>query len=240
MLKLDILVLAVHPDDAELGCSGTILKHLALGHKVGVVDLTRGELGTRGSAELREREAAVASEILGLTVRENLGIPDGFFMNSREHQLEVISAIRKYKPEIVITNAYHDRHPDHGRASELVETAVFLSGLVKIETHVNDKSQDPWRPRLTLHFIQDNYIHPDIVIDVTQYWDKKMESIKAYGTQFHNPEADEEHETYISSPEFYHIIEGRAREMGKAIGVKYAEGFTSKKILGVDNLFYLR
>ena len=240
MPKLDILVLAVHPDDAELGCAGTILKHINLGYKVGVVDLTRGELGTRGSVALRNREAAIASQILGLTVRDNLDLADGFFKNDREHQLKVIAAIRKYQPEIIITNAYHDRHPDHGRANLLVEESAFLSGLIKIETEDNGKQQEAWRPKLTMHFIQDNFIRPDIVIDITDYWDKKMESIKAYGTQFHNPDADEENETYISSPEFYHIIEGRAREFGKSIGARYAEGFTCKKILGIDNLFNLR
>ncbi|MBW4891422.1 bacillithiol biosynthesis deacetylase BshB1 [Mucilaginibacter sp. HMF5004] len=240
MSKLDILVLAVHPDDAELGCGGTILKHIALGHKVGIVDLTRGELGTRGSAELRDKEAALAAEILGLTVRENLALADGFFKNDRDHQLKVISAIRKYQPKIVITNAYHDRHPDHGRASELVESAAFLSGLIKVETILDGKKQAPWRPGLTLHFIQDNYIQPDIVIDITEHWNKKMESVRAYGTQFFNPESDEKNETYISSPDFYDIIEGRAREFGKSIGVKYGEGYTSKKILGVENLFSLK
>jgi len=240
MTKLDILVLAVHPDDAELGCAGTILKHVALGHKVGIVDLTRGELGTRGSAETRDKEAALAAEILGLTVRENLGMADGFFKSDQEHQLKIIAAIRKYQPEIIITNAYHDRHPDHGRASELVETSAFLAGLIKIETYQDGVKQGAWRPKLTLHFIQDNFIQPDIIIDITDYWDKKMESVKAYGTQFHNPNADEKNETYISSPDFYHILEGRAREFGKSIGAKYGEGYTSKKILGVEHLFSLR
>ncbi|WP_295651995.1 bacillithiol biosynthesis deacetylase BshB1 [uncultured Mucilaginibacter sp.] len=240
MLKLDILVLAVHPDDAELGCAGTILKHIALGHKVGIVDLTRGELGTRGSAELRDIEAAAAAKILGLTIRENLGLADGFFANDKEHQLKVITAIRKYRPQIVITNAYHDRHPDHGRASDLVETSAFLAGLIKIETDFNGVRQEAWRPSLVLHFIQDQYIQPDIIVDITDYWDKKMESVKAYGTQFHNPGSNEKHETYISSPEFYYMLDGRAREFGKSIGVKYAEGFTSKKLLGVENLFDLR
>ena len=239
MLKLDILVLSVHPDDAELGCSGTILKHIAAGKKVGIVDLTRGELGTRGSAEIRDREAAAAGVILGLAVRENLGLPDGFFENTREHQLKVIAAIRKFQPEIVITNAYHDRHPDHGRANQLVETSAFLSGLRKIETHYEEQLQEAWRPNLVLHFIQDNYIRPDVVIDVTDYWDKKIESIHAYGSQFFNPNWENEPQTYISSPDFIKIIEARAMEFGKSIQVKYAEGFTSRKILGVDNLFDL-
>lgn len=240
MLKLDILVLSVHPDDAELGCSGTILKHIALGKKVGMVDLTRGELGTRGSAEIRDQEAAASAKILGLTVRENLGLPDGFFENTREYQLQVITAIRKYQPSIVITNAYHDRHPDHGRANELVETSAFLAGLRKIETLVDGVLQAAWRPELVLHFIQDNYIKPDILIDVTDHWDKKVESIYAFGSQFHNPEWEAEPQTYISSPEFINIVAARAMEFGKSIGVKYAEGFTSRKILGVDNLFSLK
>ncbi|HWZ35493.1 MAG TPA: bacillithiol biosynthesis deacetylase BshB1 [Mucilaginibacter sp.] len=240
MFKLDILVLAVHPDDAELGCSGTILKHIALGKKVGIVDLTRGELGTRGSAEIRDNEAAAAAEILGLTVRENLAIPDGFFENTKQYQLKVIEAIRKFKPEIIITNAYHDRHPDHGRACDLVSDAAFLSGLRKIETSLNGRPQQPWRANLLLHFIQDMYIQPDIVIDITEHWDKKLESIFAYQSQFHNPEWEQEPQTYISSPEFIAVVESRAREFGKAIQVKYAEGFTSRKILGVDSLFDLR
>ncbi|GAB2983147.1 bacillithiol biosynthesis deacetylase BshB1 [Mucilaginibacter puniceus] len=239
MLKLDILVLSVHPDDAELGCAGTILKHIALGKKVGIVDLTRGELGTRGSAEIRDKEAAASAKILGLSARENLGLPDGFFQNDKEHQLKVIAAIRKYQPQIIITNAYHDRHPDHGRASDLVEASAFLSGLRKIETSVNGEVQQPWRPELLLHFIQDEYIKPDILIDVTDYWDKKIESIQAFGSQFFNPNWENEPQTYISSPEFIQVIEARAREFGKVIHVKYAEGFTSRKILGVDNLFSL-
>jgi bacillithiol biosynthesis deacetylase BshB1 len=240
MIKLDILVLSVHPDDAELGCGGTIAKHIALGKKVGIVDLTRGELGTRGSAEIRDRESAAAAKILSLSVRENLAIPDGFFENTKEYQLKVITAIRKYQPEIIITNAYHDRHPDHGRASELVYASAFLSGLRKIETDIDGELQAPWRPNILLHFIQDEYIRPDVVVDVTGYWDTKIESIKAYGSQFFNPDWSDEPQTYISSPEFITIVEGRAREFGKSIGVTYAEGFTSRRILGVDNLFNLR
>ena len=240
MLKLDILVLSVHPDDAELGCSGTILKHVALGKKVGIVDLTRGELGTRGSVEIREQEAAASSDILGLAVRENLGIPDGFFENTREYQLKVIAAIRKYKPEIILTNAYYDRHPDHGRSSDLVDTSAFLAGLRKIETFEDGVLQEAWRPKQVLHFIQDNYIKPDILIDVTDYWDKKIESIHAFGSQFYNPDWEGEPQTYISSPEFINVVAARASEFGKSIQVKYAEGFTSRKILGVDNLFYLK
>jgi bacillithiol biosynthesis deacetylase BshB1 len=239
-MKLDILVLSVHPDDAELGCSGTILKHIAMGYKVGIVDLTRGELGTRGSAEIREQEAAAAAKILGIAIRDNLAIPDGFFENTREYQLKVIAAIRKYQPEIVITNAYYDRHPDHGRANELVEASAFLSGLRKIETFENGAPQQEWRPSQVLHFIQDNYIKPDILIDITEYWDKKIESVYAYGSQFYNPEWENEPQTYISTPEFINVVAARASEFGKSIGVKYAEGYTSRKILGVDNLFALK
>lgn len=240
MTKLDILVLPVHPDDAELGCAGTLLKHIADGKKVGIADLTRGELGTRGSAEIRDQEAATSAKILGISIRENLGLPDGFFQNTREYQLKVIEVIRKYQPGIIITNAYHDRHPDHGRASELVETSAFLSGLRKVETHVDGQTQQEWRPNQVFHFIQDRYIQPDFVVDVTAWWDKKIESVLAFGSQFYNPSWEDEPETYISSPEFIQVVEARAREYGKSIGVKYAEGFTSKKILGVDSLFDLR
>lgn len=240
MVKLDILVLPVHPDDAELGCAGVILKHNAMGKKSGIVDLTRGELGTRGSAEIRAREAAAAGRILDLAVRDNLSIPDGFFENTKEYQLKIVEVIRRYQPEIVITNAYHDRHPDHGRASDLVQTACFLSGLRKIETSDNGQPQEAWRPKQLLHFIQDMYIKPDIVVDVTDYWDSKIASVMAYGSQFHNPEWEEEPQTYISSPEFIVGVEARAREMGRAIQARYAEGFTSRKILGVDSLFDLR
>jgi bacillithiol biosynthesis deacetylase BshB1 len=240
-MKLDILVLPVHPDDAELGCAGTILKHIALGYKVGIADLTKGELGTRGTAEIRDEEAAKAAKILGLTIRENVGIPDGFFTNTPEYQLKVIETIRKYQPDIIITNAYHDRHPDHGRANELVETSAFLAGLRRIETIFEGKAQEAWRPKQVLHFIQDRYIKPDIIIDVTEHWDKKIKSILAYGSQFFNPDWNEdEPQTYISSPNFIKITESRAMEFGKSIQAKYGEGFTSRKLLGVDDLFTLR
>ncbi|RRN77407.1 bacillithiol biosynthesis deacetylase BshB1, partial [Pseudoxanthomonas sp. SGD-10] len=213
--KLDLLFIAAHPDDVELGAAGTVLKHKALGKKVGVVDLTRGELGTRGSAEIRDREAADASRILGLDVRENLAFRDGFFKNDEEHQTKIIEIIRKYQPEIVVTNAYYDRHPDHGRACDLVNDAVFLAGLPKIKTQLGGEEQQAFRPRLLLHFIQDTYIKPDIVIDISEFHDKKLESIRAYKTQFFVEGVSiDDPQTYISNPEFMEVVIGRAREFG--------------------------
>ncbi|WP_426325241.1 bacillithiol biosynthesis deacetylase BshB1 [Pedobacter sp. R-06] len=238
-MKLDILVIAVHPDDAELCCSGTILKHIALGKKVGIVDLTRGELGTRGTAETRDEEAADSAKILGLHVRENLSMRDGFFQNDEFHRLEVIKAIRKYQPEIILSNALEDRHPDHGRAGDLVYDSVFLSGLPKVETSIDGVKQEAHRPRLLLQFIQDRYLKPDIIVDISNHMDKKIESIKAFKTQFYNPDVDGL-QTYISSPEFFETVIGRAREFGKSIGATFGEGFTSRKLLGVDSLFDLR
>jgi bacillithiol biosynthesis deacetylase BshB1 len=240
-MKLDLLFIAAHPDDVELGAAGTILKYKKEGKKVGIVDLTRGELGTRGSAQLRDEEAAEAARILGIDVRENLKFKDGFFKNDEEHQKEVIRIIRKYQPEIIITNAYYDRHPDHGRASELVNDACFFSGLPKIITKNEDVNQEAWRPNLLLHFIQDYLTQPDIVIDITEFMDQKLASIRAYKTQFfvEGVELDEP-QTYISNPAFLEVIIGRAREFGKSMRVPFAEGFLSKKILGVDDLFNLR
>ncbi|WP_406823532.1 bacillithiol biosynthesis deacetylase BshB1 [Pedobacter sp. KACC 23697] len=238
-MNLDILVIAVHPDDAELCCSGTILKHIALGKKVGIVDLTRGELGTRGTAETRDEEAADSAKILGLHIRENLRLRDGFFQNDEFHRLEVIKAIRKYQPEIILSNALEDRHPDHGRAGDLVYDSVFLSGLPKIETSVDGILQDAHRPRLLLQFIQDRYLKPDIIVDISDHMDKKIESIQAFKTQFYNPDVEGQ-QTYISSPAFFESVIGRSREFGKSIGATFGEGFTSRKLLGVDNLFDLR
>lgn len=238
-MKLDILVIAVHPDDAELCCSGTILKHIALGKKVGIVDLTRGELGTRGTAETRDEEAADSAKILGLHVRENLRMRDGFFQNDEFHRLEVIKAIRKYQPEIILSNALEDRHPDHGRAGDLVHDSVFLSGLPKVETSIDGVKQEAHRPRLLLQYIQDRYLKPDIIVDISDHMDKKIESIKAFKTQFYNPDVDGL-QTYISSPEFFESVIGRSREFGKSIGTTFGEGFTSRKLLGVDSLFDLR
>lgn len=237
-MKLDILVFAVHPDDAELGCSGTILKHIAEGKRVGIIDLTRGELGTRGTAETRDSEAAESAKILGLHARENLGFRDGFFRNDEMHQLSIIQMIRKYQPGVILSNALHDRHPDHGRAGDLVNDATFLSGLTKIETKYNGTNQSAWRPRLLLQYIQDRYISPDIIIDISPYMDTKVKAIQAFKTQFYNPESGEP-DTYISSPEFLDSVMGRAREYGKSVNGEFGEGFTSRKLLGVSNLFHL-
>ncbi|MGJ1325011.1 bacillithiol biosynthesis deacetylase BshB1 [Sphingobacterium faecium] len=240
-MKLDLLVIAVHPDDAELGAGGTIAKYVAEGKKVGIVDLTRGELGTRGTAETRDREANDAASILGLTVRDNLALRDGFFNNSEEDKLAVIRAIRQYQPEIIITNAITDRHPDHGRAGHMVSEACFLSGLRKIETSYDGVLQEAHRPRLVLQMIQDYYIKPDIVMDITDFYAVKEKSILAYKTQFYTGEesGSDEPQTYISNPDFMESTAARAREFGRSIQVKYAEGFTVKKILGVDDIFHL-
>jgi bacillithiol biosynthesis deacetylase BshB1 len=238
-MKLDILVFAVHPDDAELGCSGTILKQIAAGRKVGIIDLTRGELGTRGTAVIRDQETIESTKILGLHVRQNLEMRDGFFRNDEEHQLKIIQMIRKYTPGIVLCNALHDRHPDHGKASDLVNDAFFLSGLPKIKTELNEEAQTAYRPRLLLQYIQDRYIEPDIIVDVSDFWDKKMECIHAFKTQFFNSASDDQ-ETYISSPHFLNVIEGRSRELGKSINVIHAEGFTCRKLLGVDDIMDLK
>jgi len=238
-MKLDLLVFAVHPDDAELGCSGTILKHIAAGKKVGIIDFTRGELGTRGTAEIRDEEAMASAAILGLHARENLRFKDGFFQNDEAHQREVIKMIRKYQPEVVLSNALHDRHPDHGRAGDLVNDACFLAGLPKLSTQLDGQEQMASRPRLVFQYIQDRYLEPDVIIDITEHMDTKIASIKAFKTQFYNPDLNEQ-ETYISSPDFFESVIGRAREFGKSIGATYGEGFTSRKLLGVDDLFQLR
>lgn len=240
-ISLDILVLAVHPDDAELGCAGTLIKHIRKGDKVGIVDLTRGELGTRGTAETRKEEARRAADIMGLSVRENLGMRDGFFINDEAHQKQIIQIIRKYRPRIVITNAYTDRHPDHGRACALVSDAVFLSGLRRIETHQGTQLQEAFRPELLLHFIQDYYIKPDIVVDISSVWPEKIKAIQAYTTQFFTEDQDSsEPQTYISKSGFMEGIAGRAREFGKYIQAEFAEGFTCKRLLGVEDLSVLR
>jgi len=235
-MKLDILVLAAHPDDAELGCGGTIINHVAAGYKVGLVDFTRGELGTRGTPKTREQEALASAKILGLTARENLNLPDGFFQNSKEHQLAVIKAVRKYQPSIVLANATHDRHPDHGRGSDLAFESCFLSGLTKIETIDENGKQIAWRPTALYHYIQSQFIEPDFVVDISETWEKKLEAIRAFKTQFFDP-ASKEPETYISNPGFLKMLEARAVEMGHAIGVKYGEGFIARRWIGVKSLF---
>ncbi|MFM9840852.1 MAG: bacillithiol biosynthesis deacetylase BshB1 [Cyclobacteriaceae bacterium] len=238
-MKLDILVFAAHPDDAELGCGGTIAKHVSLGYKVGVVDLTRGELGTRGTIQTRDEEAKDSAKILGLSVRENLNLRDGFFKNDEEHQLKLIQAIRRYQPEIVLANAIHDRHPDHGKGADLAFDSCFLSGLAKIETKEDGKLQQAWRPKHLYHYIQSQLIVPDFVVDVSTHWKIKMDSIKAFKTQFFDPTSSEP-ETFISKPSFLTFLEARAKEFGQSIGAEYAEGFTTKNRLGVDHLFQMK
>jgi len=235
-LDLDILVFAAHPDDAELSCSGTILAHVEKGLKVGVVDLTEGELGTRGSAEQRKKEAKKASELLRITVRENLGFRDGFFVNNEEHQLAVIKKIRKYKPRIVLANAIDDRHPDHSRASLMIKEACFLSGLKKIELEENGEKLNHWRPKNLFYYIQSKYMTPSFVIDISKYWKQKIEIIKAYESQFHNPLSSEKEQTFISTPQFLNFLEARARELGQICGVEYAEGFVADRYFMIDSL----
>jgi len=225
-MKLDILVMAAHPDDAELSCAGTILKHIAAGKKVGIVDFTRGELGTRGTSEIRLQESADATKILGLQARENLGIRDGFFRNDEETQLKLIEVIRKYQPDIVLANALEDRHPDHGKGAQLAIDACFLSGLRQIKTG----DLPAWRPTQVYHYIQDRYLEPDFVVDISSQWDQKEAAIRAFKSQFFDPNSAEP-ASYISSPDFLNFIQARAMEMGHKIGVKYGEGFQSQKTL---------
>lgn len=239
MPKLDILVFAVHPDDAELGCSGTIASHIANGKKVGIVDFTQGELGTRGTAEIRLQEADASKNVLGLLIRENLKMRDGFFKNDEEHQKQLIRIIRKYQPEIVLANAVEDRHPDHGRAAQLTTEACFYSGLRMIETTDNEgEEQEAWRPKSVYHYIQDRYIEPDFVIDISDFWEVKEQAIRAFKSQFYDPNSDEP-ESYLTSPEFLDFLKARSEVMGHKIGVKYGEGFTKSKMIGVKNLFDL-
>lgn len=235
-MKLDLLAIGVHPDDVELGCSGTIINEVKRGKKVGVVDLTQGELGTRGTIDTRYQEAAAAGIIMGISVRENLRMRDGFFVNDEAHQMQLIKIIRKYKPDVVIGNAINDRHPDHGRASKLIEDACFYSGLAKVETKDDDgQPQEKWRPAYVLHYIQDRYIEPHLIIDITDVFEQRMKAIEAYSTQF-KADGQDGPQTYISSPAFYESVIARARMLGKRIGVKYAEGFTSDKKIGISNL----
>lgn len=235
-MKIDILAFGSHPDDVELSCAGTLLVEKINGKTTGIIDLTQGELGTRGTAATRKTEAEAAAEILQVDVRENLEMADGFFLNDLEHQIKIIEVLRKYQPEIIFCNAPHDRHPDHGKGAKLVLDAAFLSGLRKIETtDKNGLSQEPWRPKYVLQYIQDRFIQPNFVIDVSAVFEKKLESIKAYGTQFHNPNLNEP-QTYISTPDFLESIIYRAKMMGKMIGVKYGEGFISEKMIGLKTV----
>lgn len=236
--KLDILAIGVHPDDVELGCSGTIINEIKNGKKVGVVDLTQGELGSRGTVETRYEEAAKAAMIMGVAIRENLKMCDGFFKNDQEHQRILIIAIRKYQPEIIITNSLSDRHPDHGRAARLTADSCFLSGLRKVETKDEEgNNQEPWRPKYVFHYIQDRYHEPDFVIDITDVFEQRMEAVKAYTTQFYNPDnEDDGPQTYISTAAFLESVIARARVIGKKIGVQYGEGFNTEKTLGLKNM----
>ena len=236
-MKLDILVFGAHPDDAELGAGATIAKEVAAGKKVGIVDLTRGELGTRGTAEIRDKEAEKAAIILGVVVRENLEFADGFFQNDKEHQLEIIRMIRKYRPEIVLCNAIDDRHIDHAKGAKLVSDSCFLSGLVKIDTKEDggEAWQEPWRPKMVYHYIQWKNLKPDFVIDVSGFIEKKREAILAYSSQFYDPNSDEP-ETPISSQNFLDSVNYRARDLGRLIGVSHAEGFTAERLVAVDGL----
>lgn len=239
-MKLDLLVIAAHPDDAEISCAGTIAKHVAMGYKVGIVDLTRGELGTRGTPEIRAAEAAEAAKILGVSVRDNLGLKDGFFQNDPTHQLAVVRAVRKYQPSIVLANAVYDRHIDHGKGASLAYDACFLSGLVRIETKDDDgKKQQPWRPSAVYHYIQSVYIEPDFIVDVSDHWETKMKAIRAFKSQFYDPNSNDP-ATYISSPHFIKMLEARAIDLGHAIGGLYGEGFTVRRYPGVNSLFDLR
>jgi bacillithiol biosynthesis deacetylase BshB1 len=234
-MKLDILAFGAHPDDVELGCAGTLLKEMSLGKSVGIIDLTRGELGTRGSATIRDQEANASAKILGVAVRENLGMRDGFFVNDEKHQLEIIKMIRKYQPEIVLCNAIDDRHIDHGKGSKLVSDSCFLSGLMKLETELEGEKQTAWRPKLVYHYIQWKNIEPDFVVDITGFTDKKIESILAYSSQFYDA-ASKEPESPISSKNFLESLNYRSRDLGRLSGVDHAEGFTVERYLAVNSL----
>jgi len=236
-MKVDILVITAHPDDAELSCGGTIISAVAQGKKVVALDLTRGELGTRGTAETRAEEATAAAKIMGLSARDNALLPDGFLANTRDQQMAILPFIRKYRPEIVITNAIRDRHPDHGKASELVSDACFLSGLKAIETSDRGQTQSAWRPRAVYHIIQDRRIEPDFIVDISDSFEQKMKAIQAYKTQFYTGETQKEDEvTPISTPAFMDGLKSRAREYGRLINVEYGEGFTTERPAGVKDL----
>jgi bacillithiol biosynthesis deacetylase BshB1 len=235
-MKLDILAIGVHPDDVELSCAGTILKHIAFGKKCGILDLTSGELGTRGSGELRLTEAANSAKILGVSIRDNLKMADGFFKNDKEHQLEIIKKIREFQPEIILCNAITDRHPDHGRAAALVSEACFYSGLIRIETKQNGANQQAWRPKAVYHYIQDRQLKPDFVVDVSSFFEKKMEAIQAFKSQFYNPNSNEP-VSAISVKNFLEVVKGKMAVFGRDAGFEYAEGFTVERTIGIDNIF---
>lgn len=233
-MKVDILAIGAHPDDVELGCGGTIAKLLAEGKTVAIVDLTQGELGTRGTNITRAQEAADAAKILGISARENLKMKDGFLNNSEEYQMEIVKIIRKYQPEIILANAIDDRHPDHAKASKLVSDACFLSGLVKIETSLNGENQKSWRPKQIFHYIQWKNITPDFVIDISDFMDKKIEACLAYKTQFYDPNSSEPI-TPIATKDFLESLTYRAQDLGRLSGVNYAEGFTTEKLMALKN-----
>lgn len=236
-MKLDVLAVGVHPDDVELSCAGVLIMEKKRGKKTGILDLTRGELGTRGSAEIRGRESAAAASVLGVDVRENLEMADGFFENNADNKLRIIRIIRKYQPQIILCNSVDDRHPDHGRSAKLVSDSAFLSGLAKIETELDGLKQEKWRPAYVFHYLQDYYYPPDFVIDISEAIAQKLEAIKCYRSQFYSPEYhSQEPQTYISSQGFLNGIIARTAEFGKIIGVKHAEAFVTKKLLGLKNL----
>jgi len=238
-MKLDILAFAAHPDDIEISVAGTLIKHIEMGYTVGIIDLTQGELGTRGTIITRHQEAQNASKIMGIHVRENLRMQDGFFENNHSNRIEIIRQIRKYQPEIVFANAIHDRHPDHQRASQLVSEACFYAGLKKIETSIDNKNQQAHRPKAVYHYIQDRYITPNFVVDITPYIHRKMDALKAYKTQFFDPESPEPN-TPISGKEFFDVLLGRMANFGRDIGVEFAEGFTTERFIGVENVMLLK
>ncbi len=237
-MKLDILAFAAHPDDVELSCSGTIIKHVKAGHKAGIIDLTRGELGTRGTPEIRAQEAAAASKILGISVRENLDMGDGFFDHSERNKLAIITVLRKYQPAVVLANAVRDRHPDHGRAAGLVAEACFLSGLKGIDTRFEGKPQAAWRPRSVYHYIQDRQMVPDIIVDITDCMEERMKAILMFKSQFYDPGSTEP-ETAISSKQFLELLRSRSMEFGRLAGVEYGEGFTCERPPGVSDMMNL-
>ena len=238
-MKIDILAIGAHPDDVELGCSGTIAKEIANNKKVGILDLTKGELGTRGSAEIREKEANDAAKILNVAFRENLNFKDGFFKNDEEHQLKLIQVIRKYKPEIILCNAIDDRHIDHPRGAKLVIDSCFLSGLKKIVTEYNNKEQEPWRPLNIYHYIQWKNLKPDFVVDISNFFEIKIKAVKSFKSQFYN-EKEPVHNTPISTKNFLDSIEYRARDLGRLTNVDYAEGFISARLPLIDSISVLK